>query len=107
MFLLQAPEVDGRKTATKKTDPKQSLNLNLDPSLLEKLFVQSRMDTINVDYEWFNYTLAQFWHTYEGWLGQYIRMIIETSIGSISFLKLETCTLGQVLDMALLFLISS
>ncbi len=80
-----------------KTKLRPSSALGLDETLLEKLFVQSRMDTINVEYEWFNYTLAQFWHTYDAWLGQYIRMLIEQHIGNMIFCTLETCTLGQVL----------
>ena len=54
------------------------------------------MDSINIEYEWFNYTLAQFWHTYNGWMDQYIRMLIEQSIIGMAFLNLEVCTIGKV-----------
>lgn len=77
---------------------KQNLSsgLEIDPNFLRKLFHDSRMDTINVEYEWFNYTLAQFWHTYSDWIDEYVRMQIEQAVGSMKFLKLEECTLGKV-----------
>jgi hypothetical protein len=87
-------EVEQHRGTEKKR--RLSSSLRLDETLLEKVFIQSRMDTINVEYEWFNYTLAQFWHTYDAWLGQYIRMLIEQNIGSMGFCTLELCTLGQV-----------
>ena len=70
--------------------------MEIDLNFLRKLFHESRMDTINVEYEWFNYTLAQFWHTYSDWIDEYVRMQIEQAVGSMKFLKLEECTLGKV-----------
>lgn len=72
----------------------------IDPSVLRKLFDQSQMDSINVEYEWFNYTLAQFWHTYSEWMDEYTRMLIEQGIGDMGFLTLHECTLGKVIARA-------
>jgi hypothetical protein len=89
-------EAEQPQHTKQKPERRLSSTLRVDEALLEKVFIQSRMDTIDVEYEWFNYTLAQFWHTYDAWLGQFIRMLIEKSIGNMRFCTLEVCTLGQV-----------
>ena len=90
---VQLPE----KAAKVKRHSKAIKDLHIDPALLEDFIQQSKNDVVSMDYEWFNYTLAQFWHVYGAWAGELIRSYIERSTIGMSFLVIETCTLGKVI----------